>query len=211
MWFDRALKIVVAGDSARRLTDQGMPMQIVETRLPGVFVLEPRVFTDDRGFFKETWQQQRYAEMGIRSHFVQDNISRSTRGTIRGLHYQIENAQAKLVHVLRGEVFDVAVDLRRDSPTFGRWTGCHLTESNHRQLYIPAGCAHGFCVLSETADVFYKCSDFYYPEHERTLLWDDPDIGIDWPFEGEPLLSEKDRAGTPFGQVDTFDTTPPLP
>ncbi len=177
-------------------------MQVRETELPGVLIIEPRVFPDDRGYFKETYQKRRYAEAGIDVEMVQDNCSRSTRGTLRGLHFQVQQPQGKLVEVTAGEIFDVAVDVRRDSPWFGRWTGVRLSESNHLQIYIPPGFAHGFCVLSEEATVTYKCTDYYAPEHERTLLWNDPDVGIEWPLTEPPRLSEKDRAGKMLGELD---------
>ena len=179
-------------------------MKVHETPLPGVLVIEPRVFEDERGSFLETYQQRRFAEMGIDETFVQDNWSRSTRAALRGLHYQLEHPQAKLVQVVAGSVFDVAVDLRRDSSTFGRWYGTTLSEENHRQLLIPAGCAHGFLVTSDSADFQYKCSEIYHPESERTLLWNDPSIGIEWPLAGDPILSEKDRAGLPLAEAECF-------
>ncbi len=168
-------------------------MRVSETALSGVLIIEPRVFEDARGFFLETWQQARYRECGLPAHFVQDNLSSSMRGTLRGLHFQNPNAQGKLVYVLQGEVFDVAVDIRVGSPTFGRWVGVVLSENNRRQLYIPEGFAHGFCVLSETALFAYKGTDFYTPQAERGILWNDPDIGIGWPIR-TPLLSAKDAA-----------------
>ncbi|MCA3749546.1 MAG: dTDP-4-dehydrorhamnose 3,5-epimerase [Rubrobacter sp.] len=168
-------------------------MRVLETELPGVLVVEPQVFGDERGFFMESFNGRRYREAGLPEGFVQDNLSFSRRGVLRGLHFQHPQGQGKLVSVLRGEVFDVAVDVRRGSPTFGRWTGLSLSEENKRQLYIPPGFAHGFVVLSEAALFFYKCTEYYAPECERTVLWSDPEIGIDWPV-GEPVLSEKDRA-----------------
>lgn len=180
-------------------------MNVLPTDLPGVLVLEPRVFADSRGFFLETYHQARYREAGIECEFVQDNFSQSRYGALRGLHYQIRHPQAKLVHAIRGEIFDVAVDLRRGSPTFGRWTGAMLNEENRRQFFVPAGFAHGFCVLSETAEVAYKCSEFYYPEHERTLLWNDPELNIGWPIREGLLLSEKDRLGKPLAEAETFE------
>ncbi len=180
-------------------------MKIVKARIPDVLIIEPRVFADARGFFKETYQRKRYADAGITAEFVQDNVSRSGRGTLRGLHFQIRRPQAKLVQALSGRVFDVAVDLRRKSPYFGKWTGVELSEANHRQLYIPAGFAHGFCVLSESADIFYKCTDFYYPKHERTLLWNDSTIGVEWPLDVPPILSDKDRNGTPWAEIECYD------
>jgi dTDP-4-dehydrorhamnose 3,5-epimerase len=185
-------------------------MQVQETGLPGVLVVELDVFDDRRGFFAETYHKQRYAAAGIALDFVQDNFSRSSRGTVRGLHYQIQHAQGKLVQVIGGEVFDVAVDLRRDSPHFGRWTGVRLSSQSFRQLYIPPGFAHGFCVLSETADMWYKCTDVYHREHERTLLWNDPQIGVEWPIDGIPILSEKDLAGVPLSAAECYETTPGL-
>ena len=182
-------------------------MNVHETPLAGLLVIEPRVFEDQRGFFLETYRQQRFAEAGIDVSFVQDNWSRSTRGTLRGLHYQLSFPQAKLVQVISGSVFDVAVDLRRDSSSFGRWYGTTLSEQNHRQLLIPAGCAHGFLVTSDSADFQYKCSEVYHPESERTLLWNDPAIGIEWPLSGDPVLSEKDREGLPLAEAECFDGT----
>lgn len=167
-------------------------MKVLPTRLPGVLRIEPRVFPDPRGFFMETWQAHRYQQEGLPGRFVQDNYSYSTRGVLRGLHYQLKHPQGKLVYVLQGEVFDVAVDIRQDSPAFGCWTSAVLSGENHNQLYIPAGFAHGFCVLSETAHFLYKCTDFYEPGDEYGLRWDDPALGIDWPIAA-PLLSEKDR------------------
>jgi dTDP-4-dehydrorhamnose 3,5-epimerase len=166
-------------------------MKILPTKLDGVYIIEPKVFYDDRGFFLETYHQRRYAENGINCNFVQDNLSHSMRGTLRGLHYQLEWAQAKLIQVIKGVVFDVVVDIRRGSPSFGHWVGVNLSEENKRQLFVPEGFAHGFCVLSEAADVVYKCTDFYAPEDEGGILWSDPDIAIDWPI-ANPLLSDKD-------------------
>ena len=182
-------------------------MKVHQTPLPGVLVIEPRVYEDERGFFLETYQQRRFAEARIDVTFVQDNWSRSTRGTLRGLHYQIAHPQAKLVQVVSGSVFDVAVDLRRDSPTFGRWYGTTLSAENHRQLLIPVGFAHGFLTTSDSADFQYKCSGIYRRQPERTLLWNDPEIGIEWPLEGEPLLSEKDTQGKRLSEAECFDLT----
>jgi dTDP-4-dehydrorhamnose 3,5-epimerase len=168
-------------------------MKVVPTELPEVLILEPKVHGDSRGFFYETFQATRYAEAGIPGAFVQDNLSRSVRGTLRGLHFQEPKAQGKLVQVLRGTVWDVAVDVRRGSPRFGRWIALELSETTPRQLWIPPGFAHGFCVLSDSADFFYKCTELYSPESERSVAWDDPAIGIAWPVK-EPLLSAKDRA-----------------
>ncbi len=173
-------------------------MKVIDTGLPGVLLLEPKVFGDARGFFMETWQAARYAEAGMPERFVQDNHSRSRRGVLRGLHYQLTQPQGKLVWVTRGAVFDVAVDVRRGSPHFGRWYGCQLDDVNHRQLYIPPGFAHGFCVVSEEADFFYKCTDYYHPQSERGIAWNDPEIGIDWPPLPEVALSGKDQQNRPL-------------
>lgn len=170
-------------------------MQIIRTELDDVFLLEPRVFSDSRGFFLETYNERSFLDLGLNVHFVQDNQSHSKKGVLRGLHYQSEQPQAKLVRVLQGEIFDVAVDVRRGSSTFGKWIGVRLCSSTHRMIWIPKGFAHGFYVCSETADVLYKVTDFYAPKHERTLLWNDPEVGIEWPLAGEPTLSDKDRAG----------------
>ena len=167
-------------------------MKIITTSIDGILIIEPKAFTDKRGFFMETYNQRKYIESGIDSIFVQDNLSYSLKGTVRGLHFQIENPQAKLVHVITGEIFDVAVDIRPGSATFGQWTGIHLSDKNRRQLYIPEGFAHGFCVLSDAAHFSYKCSDFYAPEDEGGIIWSDPDIGIRWPVEN-PIISEKDQ------------------
>jgi dTDP-4-dehydrorhamnose 3,5-epimerase len=167
-------------------------MNLIATGLPGVLLLEPTVFGDARGFFMETWQAARYHDLGMPKSFVQDNHSRSRRGVLRGLHYQLTQPQGKLVWVTRGAVFDVAVDVRRGSPNFGRWYGCVLDDVDHRQLYIPPGFAHGFCVLSDEADFFYKCTDYYHPASERGIAWDDPAIGIEWPLH-DVALSAKDQ------------------
>ena len=166
-------------------------MKIFPTSLPEVLIIEPRVFEDSRGFFMETHHQRRYAEKGIKCIFLQDNLSRSVRGTLRGLHYQLEYAQAKLIQVIRGVIFDVVVDIRLGSPSFGHWAGVNLSDENKRQLFVPEGFAHGFCGLSEVSDVVYKCTGFYAPEDEGGILWSDPDVAIDWPVE-KPLLSDKD-------------------
>jgi dTDP-4-dehydrorhamnose 3,5-epimerase len=169
-------------------------MKVEPTELPGVVLIEPDVYQDDRGYFFESWSERRYAELGVTAAFVQDNVSRSRRGTLRGLHLQLPPmGQGKLVHVIEGEVFDVAVDVRPDSPTFGRWLGELLSAQNRRQIYIPPGFAHGFCVTSEFASFAYKCTQYYAPGHEQSVLWNDPDIGIRWPIEA-PLLSPKDAA-----------------
>lgn len=168
-------------------------MRVEQTSLPGVLLIEPKVFGDSRGFFLESYHHQRYAEAGIDAVFVQDNHSRSSRGVLRGLHYQIRHPQGKLVSVVAGEVFDVAVDIRSGSPHFGRWFGCVLSAENHRQLWVPPGFAHGFCTLSETADFLYKCTDYYHPEDEGGVLWNDPDVAIAWPV-ASPALSAKDQS-----------------
>ena len=166
-------------------------MKVLPAPLQGVLIIETRSFEDNRGFFMETYHQKRYIEAGIDRIFVQDNLSHSLRGTLRGLHYQHPHAQAKLVQAIKGEIFDVAVDIRRGSSTFGEWTGVNLSDENKRQLYIPEGLAHGFCVLSETADVLYKCTDFYAPDDEGGILWSDAGLAIDWPI-ADPLVSDKD-------------------
>ena len=171
-------------------------MNVVETTLHGVLILEPKVFGDERGFFLETWNSRTFAELGLDLTFVQDNHSRSAQGILRGLHYQIQQPQGKLVRVTAGEVFDVAVDLRKSSPTFGHWVGVVLSAANKRQLWIPEGFAHGFVVTSDSAEFLYKTTDYWAPEFERSILWNDPTIGIDWPLDGEPLLSGKDKVGT---------------
>jgi len=175
-------------------------MKISPQALPEVLLIEPDVFRDERGFFLETYHAKKYAEQGLAATFVQDNHSRSLRGTLRGLHAQLLQPQGKLVRVIHGEVFDVAVDIRKGSPNFGRWAGAALSSDNFRELYIPPGFAHGFCVLSETAEMEYKCTDFYYPKEEITILWNDPAIGVRWPIAGEPTLSPRDRAGKPLAE-----------
>lgn len=166
-------------------------MNIIKTSLEGAVIIEPDVFEDKRGFFMETWHQARYRDSSIDCAFVQDNLSFSVRGTLRGLHFQVRRPQAKLVQTITGEIFDVAVDIRRESPTFGKWAGVILSGENRRQFFIPEGFAHGFCVLSETARLFYKCSDFYNPGDEGGILWSDPQIGIEWPVDG-PIISDRD-------------------
>jgi dTDP-4-dehydrorhamnose 3,5-epimerase len=178
-------------------------MTVFETPLSGLFRIEPRVFGDQRGFFLETFQQRRFEAAGLAGNFVQDNQSRSQCGTLRGLHFQLPRTQAKLVFVISGEIWDVAVDVRRSSPTFGQWYGVTLNETNHWQLYIPEGFAHGFCVLSETADVIYKCTDYYAPECEKSLRWDDPDLAIPWPVTN-PLLSPKDQQGKRLAELECY-------
>jgi len=182
-------------------------MQFIRTDIPEVVIIEPRVFEDSRGFFMETYQAQKFAQAGIGFIFVQDNHSRSTQYTLRGLHYQIRHAQGKLVRVVAGEIFDVAVDIRRSSSTFGKSTGILLSVQNKRQLWIPPGFAHGFYVLSEWAEVLYKATDYYSPESERTIIWNDPSIGIQWPLDHgkSPILSTKDAAGVLFTQAELFE------
>jgi dTDP-4-dehydrorhamnose 3,5-epimerase len=180
-------------------------MQVHKTDLPEVLIIEPRVFGDDRGFFYESFNQRRFQELtGLQSEFVQDNHSRSAKNVLRGLHYQIRQPQGKLVRVVAGEVFDVAVDMRRASKTFGKWTGVVLSEENKRQMWIPEGYAHGFLVLSESAEFLYKTTDYYAPEYERAVRWNDPDIGVAWPLQGAPLLSAKDKAALSLSEAETF-------
>ncbi|GAB3774046.1 dTDP-4-dehydrorhamnose 3,5-epimerase [Ramlibacter monticola] len=180
-------------------------MKVISTAIPEVLVLEPKVFGDARGFFLESFNRKVFREAtGVEDDFVQDNHSRSARGILRGLHYQIQQTQGKLVRVVRGAVFDVAVDVRRSSPTFGKWVGEVLSEENQRQLWIPKGFAHGFLVLSDGADFLYKATDYYAPEHERCIAWNDPQIGIQWPLEGEPVLSVKDRAGMALSAAEPW-------
>jgi len=181
---------------------------VIKTEIPDLLILEPRVFGDERGFFLESFNEREMREAGIVGHFVQDNHSRSQRNVLRGLHYQVRQTQGKLLRVASGTVFDVAVDLRRFSPTFGRWVGAELSAENKRILWVPPGFAHGFLVLSESADFLYKATDYYAPEFERTIRWNDPDLGIAWPLVGEPVLSAKDAAGTPFREAEVFDETP---
>ena len=173
-------------------------MKTIPTALPGVVIIEPRVFPDARGFFVESYHAERYAQAGIPARFVQDNHSSSVKGTIRGIHYQLRRPQGKLLRVIRGTVFDVAVDIRRGSPTFRQWVGVELSAENKRQLFIPAGYGHGFCVTSDVAELEYKCTDFYVPDDQHVVAWNDPTIGIEWPV-GEPILSDSDRKGQPLG------------
>lgn len=180
-------------------------MKKIETKLAGVLLLEPRVFGDDRGFFLESYNERTFAEAGIRERFVQDNHSYSARNVIRGLHYQIQQAQGKLLRVVTGEILDVAVDLRRSSPSFGKWESFVLSGENKRMLWIPAGLAHGFRVVSDTAHVLYKATDFYAPENERTLAWNDPELKIDWQLDGDPIVSPKDQRGTLFARAEKFN------
>lgn len=181
-------------------------MKFTPCAIPDIILIEPAVYGDERGFFMETWQEQRFAEAGITGRFVQDNHSRSARGVLRGLHYQIRQPQGKLVRVISGEIFDVAVDLRRDSPHFGQHVAITLNAGNRHMLWVPPGFAHGFYVTSESADFVYKCTDFYAPEHERSLRWDDPALGIDWPLvEGRPpSLSAKDRDAPGLDQAESY-------
>ncbi|MCT7982325.1 dTDP-4-dehydrorhamnose 3,5-epimerase [Laspinema sp. A4] len=181
-------------------------MNIIPTDIADVVIIEPKVFGDDRGFFLESYNQRTFAEKtGITAEFVQDNHSRSRQNVLRGLHYQIQQPQGKLLRVVVGAVFDVAVDIRKDSPTFGQWAGCLLTGENHRQFWIPPGFAHGFLVVSEMAEVLYKTTEYYAPQHERCILWNDPDLGIDWPLNGAtPILSEKDQAGLRLKDAEVF-------
>lgn len=181
-------------------------MKAIQTAIPEVLLIEPKVFGDARGFFFESFNQQAFdAASGLQLRFVQDNHSRSARGVLRGLHYQLQQPQGKLVRVVRGAVFDVAVDIRRSSPNFGRWVGFELSEDNQRQLWVPPGFAHGFVVLSESADFLYKTTDYYAPAHERCILWNDSTLGIAWPDGITPQLSAKDQSGRAFSEADTFD------
>lgn len=182
-------------------------MKFRPTAIPEVMLIEPKVFGDQRGFFMEVYQVERFRHAGIHAEFVQDNHSGSSQGILRGLHYQIRNAQGKLVRVVTGEIFDVAVDLRRTSPTFGQWVGHHLSAENKFQMWIPPGFAHGYYVLSDWAEVLYKATDFYAPEWERTLSWDDPQIGIEWPILGgkDPILSAKDVEGKLLSESEVYD------
>lgn len=179
-------------------------MQIAETALPGVLLIEPRVFGDARGFFLESWNRATFAAAGLEMDFVQDNHSRSAKGVLRGLHYQLSNPQGKLVRVTQGAVFDVAVDIRRSSPHFGQWVGYELSAENHRMLWVPPGFAHGFLVLSETADFLYKCTSLYDPPSDRSLAWNDPEIAIAWPLSSAPALSAKDAAAPTLAQAELF-------
>jgi dTDP-4-dehydrorhamnose 3,5-epimerase len=180
-------------------------LNIISTSIQDVFLIEPRVFQDERGFFLETYQKRSFQEAGITVDFVQDNHSKSCRGTLRGLHYQLQQPQAKLVRVIFGEVFDVAVDIRKHSPTYGRWTGAYLSAQNKRMMWVPAGFAHGFYVTSPDAEVLYKASDYYAPQWERSIRWNDPTVGIQWPLQDEaPILSTKDAAAKLFTEAEVF-------
>ncbi|MCP5160067.1 MAG: dTDP-4-dehydrorhamnose 3,5-epimerase [Hahellaceae bacterium] len=180
-------------------------MNVIKTQLEGLLILEPKVFGDHRGFFMESWNEKVFQEAtGVKDHFVQDNHSRSGKNVLRGLHYQIQQPQGKLVRVTQGRVFDVAVDMRKSSPTFGQWAGVELTGENHRQFWVPKGFAHGFVVLSESADFLYKTTDYYAPQYERSLLWNDPTVAVEWPMEGEPLLAAKDKEGKYLAECEVF-------
>jgi dTDP-4-dehydrorhamnose 3,5-epimerase len=189
----------------RRRLQPLFAMNKIETGLRGVLLLEPRVFGDDRGFFLESYNEKMFAEAGISTRFVQDNHSYSGHNVIRGLHYQIQRPQGKLVLVVTGEILDAVVDLRRSSPSFGKWECFRLSGENKRMLWVPAGLAHGFRVVSDTAHVLYKATDFYAPEYERTLAWNDPQLKIDWQLDGDPIVSPKDERGAPFAQAEKFD------
>ena len=181
-------------------------MKIIETDIPDLKIIEPRVFSDDRGYFLETWNAQGFNQAGLSWTFVQDNQSKSHRNVLRGLHYQIQSPQAKLVRVVTGAIYDVAVDLRRGSPTFGRWVGMELSEANHRMMLIPVGFAHGFLSLTDETQLVYKCTDFYAAPHERTIMWNDPDLAIGWPLAAgeEPIVSSKDAMGRSLKEADLF-------
>lgn len=181
-------------------------MQVVQTAIPEVLIIEPQVFGDERGFFFESFNQQKFESLtGVKANFVQDNHSKSAVNVLRGLHYQIQQPQGKLVRVVAGEVFDVAVDLRRQSKTFGKWVGVVLSGENKRQLWVPPGFAHGFVVLKDGTEFLYKTTDYYAPQHERCIRWDDPEIGIEWPLAGEPVLSGKDQLGLALSQAEVFE------
>jgi len=179
-------------------------VNVVATAVPDVLRIEPKIFGDQRGFFLESWNERAFAAAGIHARFVQDNHSRSGRNVLRGLHYQLRQAQGKLVRVIAGEIYDVALDIRRGSPTFGRWVGERLSADNRRMLWIPPGFAHGFLVLADGTEVLYKATDYYAPEHERTIAWNDPELAIPWPLAGEPVLSAKDAAGTRFRDAEVY-------
>ena len=181
-------------------------MNVINTKIPDVKIIEPQIFGDDRGHFFVPWGEKQFAEQGLDYTFVQDNHSRSAQGILRGLHYQIKQPQGKLVRVVTGSVYDVAVDIRKQSPTFGQWVGVELNDKNHRMLWVPPGFAHGFYVISEYADFLYKCTDHYAPEYERCIMWNDADLAIDWPLVDakEPLFSEKDKEGSSFANADIF-------
>ena len=179
-------------------------MRLINSSLPEVLIVEPRVFGDDRGYFYESYNERELEQLGLRAHFVQDNHSRSARNVLRGLHYQITQAQGKLVRVTAGEIYDVAVDIRRSSPTFGKWATVVLSAENRWMCWVPPGYAHGFVITSDYAEVQYKTTDYWAPQHERCIIWNDPDLAISWPLQGEPILSQKDRAGLPLRQAEVF-------
>jgi len=179
-------------------------MRLINSSLPEVLIVEPRVFGDDRGYFYESYNERELEQLGLRAHFVQDNHSRSARNVLRGLHYQITQAQGKLVRVTAGEIYDVAVDIRRSSPTFGKWAAVVLSAENRWMCWVPPGYAHGFVITSDYAEVQYKTTDYWAPQHERCIIWNDPDLAISWPLQGEPILSQKDRAGLPLRQAEVF-------
>ncbi|CAM2141483.1 dTDP-4-dehydrorhamnose 3,5-epimerase [Pararobbsia alpina] len=182
-----------------------MTIQVLETSLPEIKLIEPQVFGDARGFFYESFNAREFAQLtGVDTPFVQDNHSRSAKGVLRGLHYQIEHAQGKLVRVVAGEVFDVVVDIRRSSPNFGKWEGIRLSAENKRQLWVPPGFAHGFLVVSESAEFLYKTTDYWYPAHERSIVWNDPDLAIEWPLDGTPTVAAKDAAGQLFSNAEVY-------
>jgi len=181
-------------------------MNVIPTHIPDVLIIEPRIFGDDRGFFFESYNEKSFSEKtGISPKFVQDNHSLSLKNVLRGLHYQIQEPQGKLVRAVSGEVLDIAVDIRRSSPTFGQWASCLLSAENKRQFWIPEGFAHGFVVLSDSAEFLYKTTNYYAPQYDRVILWNDPDLGVDWQLKGEPILSAKDQAGKRFKEADLFD------
>lgn len=181
-------------------------MKIHKTEIPEILIFEPKVFGDDRGFFLESYNQRVFADVtGHKAQFVQDNHSRSSRNVLRGLHYQIKQTQGKLVRVLAGSIYDVAVDIRRSSPTFRQWVGRTLTDQNHHSMWVPEGFAHGFIVLSDSADVAYKTTDYYAPEHERSIAWNDPELAVKWPLDGEPLVSERDSVAASFAEAELFE------
>jgi dTDP-4-dehydrorhamnose 3,5-epimerase len=195
----RGFSDVVAGQAS------GIVMKVTPASLNGVLILEPRILGDERGYFLESYNQRTMAEIGIQEHFVQDNHSFSAHNVVRGLHYQVQRPQGKLVRVVAGEILDVAVDLRRNSPTFGRWEAVRLSGHDNRMLWMPAGLAHGFRVVSDDAHVLYKATDFYFPEFDRTLAWNDPDLKIDWQLDGEAVVSAKDNLGVPFRQAEVYE------
>lgn len=182
-------------------------MKFIKLEIPDIILIEPKIISDERGFFLETYQKKRFTDAGIPNDFVQDNHSSSEKNVLRGMHYQIKQPQGKLVRVIAGEIFDVALDIRKSSPTFGKWAGTYLSAENKQQLWVPPGFAHGFYVTSDYAEVLYKTSDYYAPQWERTILWNDPEVGIQWPINkgASPILSQKDKDGTPLAQAEIFD------